>query len=952
MMPLIDLTYYKTKTKLMIRYNKSLLAILLLICGTCFAQVLCTDNTKIPQSERDVLQAIYDQLDGDNWLRDTPEKLEVADKWKNGDYCSIPRHYLATDPTWDGNGTYTVIRIHLEDFGTKGVLPSLQGLTNLQQIGIKNSSVPNPPDPTFDTYITADLETAIGGMNIYDIDFTNNKIEGTLDFLTTMPNLRKVLLTSNKLSGPIPTGLPLNIVEFFVNDNNINGAIPDVFLSMPNLEVLDVADNFFVSGMIDISGNPNLRTFSFSNTRTVFSHFVDYYFDAGVPFIVTDTENYFGFDNLYGLGTDKVYSIPQDMDVEIDVEYFTHEDNFYQWKKDGVNFGPQGDSTNKKLIINDFSAADEGNYYLVVGNTNLPNGGTDLYNKITSEVYTLKLRPDNPTPEYSICLNSRYGDIPASAINMSLQTGESINWYSTIPSNLYSESDLLDPNAFVSGGVIYGAKSVNGEQEEDYFPLFLKTYEVPAPIVADRNYLVYNDQNKIVQTLEARGFNVKWYNASGELLDDTAPLVEGQRYYPTQTYEGCESFIDLEVYAEVYYSAIDQYRSFTCDKFKPVIGEEYVFSAWVKEEKLEQLNTVSATFNTDDLAKTQFSNLLQELNDQYKLGNISPDEVYLPPVDAYTRLARYIKGGDKKHYLTIFNFTPLIDQFNRMIGFEFSFEEGGSKVRFMARNQGYNDIYNNVVGAEKRAADNGGSTLDIFALLAAIANDEPIEELEPEEAGEYYFPIFQGDLNVSFPTTGLKVEEGKLFIPYAIEGVAGERTPTYEFETNAIWLNYINDYELNNAYAPNNYLTPLIRLEYYDVNGDVIPELQQDIIPSGPIIEGWQQISDRLVIPQTSSQGAIVNSMTLSLMCDNESKAQGSDKHIVYFDDVRFHPFAGSMRSFVYHPVTQKLVSELDGNNFASFYEYDKEGQLIRIKKETSRGVYTINESRSGLKKD
>ena len=53
------------------------------------------------------------------------------------------------------------------------------------------------------------------------------------------------------------------------------------------------------------------------------------------------------------------------------------------------------------------------------------------------------------------------------------------------------------------------------------------------------------------------------------------------------------------------------------------------------------------------------------------------------------------------------------------------------------------------------------------------------------------------------------------------------------------------------------------------------------------------------------------------------------------------------MKSYVNDPETFWLTAELDDNNYATFYEYDKEGKLIRIKKETSRGIVTIKENRS-----
>ena len=108
--------------------------------------------------------------------------------------------------------------------------------------------------------------------------------------------------------------------------------------------------------------------------------------------------------------------------------------------------------------------------------------------------------------------------------------------------------------------------------------------------------------------------------------------------------------------------------------------------------------------------------------------------------------------------------------------------------------------------------------------------------------------------------------------------------------------------------------------------------------PQGAIIEGWQRISGVFEIPE----GA--NVFTISL--ENLGNTPYS-----YFDDIRIYPFNGNLKSFVYDPETLRLVSELDENNYATFYEYDREGGLIRVKKETDRGVYTIQETRSGTSK-
>ncbi len=107
--------------------------------------------------------------------------------------------------------------------------------------------------------------------------------------------------------------------------------------------------------------------------------------------------------------------------------------------------------------------------------------------------------------------------------------------------------------------------------------------------------------------------------------------------------------------------------------------------------------------------------------------------------------------------------------------------------------------------------------------------------------------------------------------------------------------------------------------------------------PSGAMIEGWQRYEGFFTIPSDAS------GMTLLL--------QASDSATTYFDDIRILPFNGEMKSYVYNPVNLRLMAELDENNYATFYEYDEEGTLVRVKKETERGIMTIKEIRSAFLK-
>lgn len=108
--------------------------------------------------------------------------------------------------------------------------------------------------------------------------------------------------------------------------------------------------------------------------------------------------------------------------------------------------------------------------------------------------------------------------------------------------------------------------------------------------------------------------------------------------------------------------------------------------------------------------------------------------------------------------------------------------------------------------------------------------------------------------------------------------------------------------------------------------------------PSGAIIEGWQRYETVIDLPADASL------LSFSL--------QATGSTTVYFDDVRLHPFNANMKSFVYDAVNLRLMAELDENNYASFYEYDDDGTLIRVKKETARGIKTIKETRSALLKE
>ena len=57
------------------------------------------------------------------------------------------------------------------------------------------------------------------------------------------------------------------------------------------------------------------------------------------------------------------------------------------------------------------------------------------------------------------------------------------------------------------------------------------------------------------------------------------------------------------------------------------------------------------------------------------------------------------------------------------------------------------------------------------------------------------------------------------------------------------------------------------------------------------------------------------------------------------------------MKTFVYDPVTFWLKATLNVDNYATFFHYNEQGALTLTKQETEKGIFTVSESRSKLKK-
>ncbi len=155
-------------------------------------------------------------------------------------------------------------------------------------------------------------------------------------------------------------------------------------------------------------------------------------------------------------------------------------------------------------------------------------------------------------------------------------------------------------------------------------------------------------------------------------------------------------------------------------------------------------------------------------------------------------------------------------------------------------------------------------------------------------------------------------------------GKFNPKTGKYIFSA---WLKQGNDM------LDTSYLDAGVEIKLHTSSGSSTVLLKAD----GPIVEGWQRVYGEFEIASN------VISVDITLISSTEVDT--------WFDDIRIHPFNGNMKTYAYDQITLRLLAELDDNNFATIYEYDEEGALVRVKKETIQGIKTLKEVRKQILK-
>ncbi|MBL0910919.1 MAG: hypothetical protein IBJ09_00995 [Bacteroidia bacterium] len=195
-----------------------------------------------------------------------------------------------------------------------------------------------------------------------------------------------------------------------------------------------------------------------------------------------------------------------------------------------------------------------------------------------------------------------------------------------------------------------------------------------------------------------------------------------------------------------------------------------------------------------------------------------------------------------------------------------------------------------------------------------------------------YSMLISADYTKTFPLSAVPGAQQSIEVPYVLD--LNDMISGFSPNSGAPAKKFILSFWAMGAYTNSTY-------DYTNISADVRIGASSLLVAGSlkktDLVENWQKFEYEFIIPASASGN-------LSLIL----KPGGQQ---AYFDDIRIHPFDANMKSFVYDRTNFRFTSELDENNFASFYDYDLEGKPVRVRKESERGVLTVKETRGTIYK-
>jgi len=189
------------------------LSVVLGLSGIAIGHCSTPSVTTIPQSERNVLTALFLSTDGGGWTDST--------NWCDKTRCSSGPKFDSpgTECTWfgvtcDGSGAH-VTRIALNDNQLSGQIPDLGDLTELVSFDVSGNR------------LFGAIPTLAGAQKLATFDVGHNQLSGPLPALNQLPSLKVFVAADNRLSGSVPDLQDLvSLIAFDIGHNQLTGHAP------------------------------------------------------------------------------------------------------------------------------------------------------------------------------------------------------------------------------------------------------------------------------------------------------------------------------------------------------------------------------------------------------------------------------------------------------------------------------------------------------------------------------------------------------------------------------------------------------------------------------------------------------------------------------------------------------------------------------------------------------
>lgn len=727
--------------------------------------------------------------------------------------------------------------------------------------------------------------------DLYALSFIDNNLTGDIGNLKidSLTKLRSVYLSSNHISG--------DIKDFKAN-------------TLTSLAYLDIDNNEIYDSGSGLNTTKELNRIKANDNAFTFSSLLDMY-----NLIIDKTPYYFTYQNQEEVDKPRILLAMQGQSFTFHagVDTATSPPSKFQWFKDGTPL-TNVDAANKQFTIDNVTLDDYGDYYYTIINDSLPD--LTLTSKFQSLAESICSEETiNVLGIGSTCATVFNANIPNSVYTLSnyqWDFGDGSTSTEATPVHSYNSPGSYNVNVILNYS--------DGEC------LRKDTTSIVMQIVPDS--AAYDDIELVIPTTQIQQI----LSASAVTYADAWPLnYQDSRLDTLNGYEKAQQGVWRKSTNYVYNTSrlassapnLAEDGTFTLNRFNWVDADLEAIPGWQKVATSTRYNgtgfeveskdvlgnysgalygyygqlpiAVANNARQQEMAYTGF-----EQDTTYSNWNFDTSEKVIE--DTYEAIGKFNMAMVTGDVETLQNYDSVTVNFRGLNSYTTAITTGTKKVRVLCVNEGA--INGKVLLTLGENIHSNIWTGEVIYNRAVQASSNAALQSSVVHTGNN---ALQVNDTARFEQALLKPEVGK---SYVLEG----------------WVSIGNSSLIEPVLGQNIGVTITYKDKYGSMTGSAV-----FVGPSGRIVEGWQQFHKTIILPEG------VTSFDLTF--------HAGTALTVYFDDLRFFPADAVMQSYVYEPDTYRLRAQLDENNYATLYYYDKEGKLQLVKKETVDGIKTLKES-------